>query len=399
MCRRRPWWQKQNLLVSVADRAARWGFRHAWPRLHARQCGENDLPLTVLPYSSNIDEAHKAIWTLPNFLPPFQVGFAPYGEGTKKGALVHLAVTHMLSDGYAIIPLLADLAHFVHVAETSDLQALSASAVLSSLPPVPNAFRQLEARIIRTLQDDQSLHDTVTCEAIGRTCFAARRNQTATELATIPPQVVTAVQQVAKKLAVSDDIMMLTALGTTLARFHGVRSTTVSMVVPQRDGIGESDMIGLFADMRHVTICTEGLSYLGVALHVHYIVKERLWRAPPVATQFDVPLINFEWTDFSRRHGFSQHIHTRQGGEQLSNPMKVAVDQPDVGTWRMRTAFDCTLYKDEDRERFFTLFRENLSTLLTDPMSPVWPVGDTSLAKVGVAEGSEKAERTPAQSA
>lgn len=353
MWRRRPWWTRRNLLIRAADGAVCWGFRNAWPRIRAAPCSSGVLPLTVLPYSSNIDEATKALWNLPNFKPPFQAGFAPFGTGTKEGALVSLTVTHMLSDGYSIIPLLADLAHFVNAAESCSPENLSLTSVLSSLPQVPSAFDPLEARLIRTLQDDHSLHDGVTYESIGRT----HRANVATELATIPAHIVTAVQQMAQVLAVSDEIMMLTALGTTLARFHNVTTQTVAMVVPQRDGPSESDMIGLFADIRHFIIRTESLSYAGVAMHLHYIVKERLWRVPPVATQFDVPFINFEWTDLTRRHGFVQHVHSRQGPEQLSNPMKVAVDQPDTGTWRMRTAFDCSLYKDADREQFFTLFR------------------------------------------
>ncbi len=39
---------------------------------------------------------------------------------------------------------------------------------------------------------------------------------------------------------------------------------------PQHDGAAESDMIGLFADIRHFNACTEGLNYLGVVLRLQH---------------------------------------------------------------------------------------------------------------------------------
>ena len=47
------------------------------------------------------------------------------------------------------------------------------------------------------------------------------------------------------------------------------------MIAPQRDGPGQGDLVGLFADIRMVSIRTEGLSYMGAALRLHHIVKER----------------------------------------------------------------------------------------------------------------------------
>lgn len=78
------------------------------------------------------------------------------------------------------------------------------------------------------------------------------------------------------------------------------------MVVPQRDLPGESDMVGLVADMRVLEVRTGGLSYLGTLMQVAHVVRERLWHPPPPMAMAEFPFVNFEWTDFESRHGFCQ---------------------------------------------------------------------------------------------
>jgi hypothetical protein len=360
------------------EQAACWAFKSCWPRVHQLQAPPSleTLPLQVKQRTGSFDEAKQQLWSIPRFVPPFQVALAQYGPqdgedvaetNPSEGALVHIAVTHMFSDGYSIIPILGELAHLVAAAE-------STSAVpLPPLPPLPDAFSSLERRLLRTIDGDHSMHDAMTYEAIGRTKCAFSREVT-TIIATLEPDLVSRIKMAGQSLAVADDIAMLSLLGATLARWRSQGNTTLSMIVPQRDGPSESDLIGLFADIRFIDIYTSGLSYAGVALWIQHIVKERLWRSPPVGTQFANPLINFEWTDFDSRQGFSQVPQPRQGEEHgVCNPLKLAVDQPDRFTWRLRAAFDTKLYEHEDRERFFTIFKECLRAMLHDPLAPIWP--------------------------
>merc|ERR1739845_198347 len=97
-----------------------------------------------------------------------------------------------------------------------------------------------------------------------------------TIFATLPTNVVTAIRQAAHKLAVPEDIAILTIISVALAWFENKKTEPIAMVVPQRDGPGESDMVGLFADIRHLNVCTDGLSFAGVALRLDHIVRERL---------------------------------------------------------------------------------------------------------------------------
>jgi len=281
--------------------------------------------------------------------------------------LIQLIVTHMLSDGYTIVPLVADLAQLVARAEARFANPVMLSA---ALPPLPNALEAVQKRIVRTIYGDNSFGDLITHDQLRRESWG---RDVCTHLATLPSDIVGTIRRVARCLAISDDIVMLSALGATLARYQNQQTIVMSMVAPQRDGPGESDMVGLFADIRIVTVRTGGLSYAGTALQVQHIVKERLWSSPPIVSQCDLPFVNFEWTDFESHHGIRQLVHQREGHEQLSNPMKVAVDQPDPSTWRMRCAFDGHCHKTEDQDRFFVLFEATLNALANDPLTLIWP--------------------------
>merc|ERR1712048_1248487 len=177
----------------------------------------------------------------------------------------------------------------------------------------------------------------------------------------------------ASSFAVPDDIAMLAVIGVTLAWFENRFQETIAMIVPQRDGPGESDMVGLFSDLRHLDVCTEGLSLAGVALRLHHVVKERLWRVPQLKTQFDLTMVNFEWTDFEEKSGFSQHIQFHEMGEKSFHPLRIAVDQPEHDVWRMRIVFQEGRFTEEQRRHFLVLFERSLRQLRDSPLELVWP--------------------------
>lgn len=331
-----------------------------------------------------MEDAEFGVWRAGSaFTPPFQVTLAPFGQGQDEGALLHMAVTHMLSDGYSVVPLLNDLAHLVTQAEREAQSAelgSSAPAPESAavLPPLPSMLATIEPRLMKTINgadncsgvDDAPLvGGGITHEPVGQKWGP----DAFTVIATVEPAVVAAIRQAAHRLAVPEDIAMLTILGITLAWFEGNKLEPIAMIVPQRDGPAENDMVGLFADIRHLTVHTEGMNFAGVAMHLHRIVKERLWCAPGIATQFDLALVNFEWTDFDEAHGFAQHVNLYDGNENARHPLKVAVEQPDRDTWRMRVAFHCRKFDDEQRNLFFEMFERSLHTLLEDPLKLVWP--------------------------
>jgi len=346
--------------ASVAQHVVCWSFKRAWPRIRAGSFGTSCL--WVAPCSASEGEARRALWKAPSFVPPFQVSLARFGEGEDEGALVNITVTHMLSDGYTIVPLLADLAHLVQHEE--------GGGVLPLPPPVPSALAALERRIFRTIESNDRSGDAVTHEPIRG--LATWSREPSTTLVSLPAEVVQAIKGAARSLAISDDIVMLTAVGVALAQWKCQGAVPVAMIAPQRDGPGESDMVGLFADIRCFLVLTEGLSFAGAALRLHHIVNERLWRSPPAATQFNMPLVNFEWTDFEVRNGFRQLVRLREGQEQLSHDLKVAVDQPDRHSWRMRVSFDWKLYGQEDQDRFISLFQTSLFALMERPLVPIW---------------------------
>lgn len=352
--------QRANSLLS---RATAWSFQHAWPRVRVGACPrDSTVPLQVLSPSETMEEAEWRVWPRGQaFRPPFQVILAPFGKTADEGAFIYLAVTHMLSDGYSLIPLLDDLAHLVAMQETA------AVAPMSPLPQLPHMLSRLEGRLLQTILNSSQ---GITRDPVG---MGRRWHDPVCTFATLPEGVVSSVRLAAKRLSIPDDIAMLTILGVTLSWLAGRKLEPLAMIVPQRDGTGENDMVGLFADIRHLNVCTEGLSLAGVALRMHHTVEQRQWFEPGLATQCDVTLVNFEWTDFEERHGFVQKVSLTENNESSFYPLRVALDQPDRTSWRMRVMFDRELYDEAARELFFTHFETSLQCFLHDPLRMVWP--------------------------
>jgi len=371
-------------LFWLGTRLARWAFKRTWPRV---SCSSSKAVkpgvVTVWDMSTSFEEAEMKCWRpAAEFVPPFRAMLAPFKqEGGEEGVLIHLTVTHMLSDGYCIVPLLDDLANLIAQESPSPLSSGGASpgggggALHRALPPVPSMFEVMDRRIMQTIDgvdDGERLYPRITPHALSGKVWVDANML----MVTIPADVVRMIRQSASILAVPDDIVMLTLLGVTLTWFFRKSTETVAMIVPQRDGPGENDMVGLFSDVRNVSICTEGLSFAGVALRLHHIVKERLWTVPDLRTQFELTLLNFEWTDFQEKHGFRQHVSTFERAESSSiHPLRVAVDQPSVEVWRLRVAFEENRYCENHRELFFQLFHQSLCMLRDHPLELVWPAG------------------------
>eukprot|EP00930_Biecheleria_cincta_P039361 TRINITY_DN27064_c0_g1_i1.p1 TRINITY_DN27064_c0_g1~~TRINITY_DN27064_c0_g1_i1.p1 ORF type:complete len:1328 (+),score=219.18 TRINITY_DN27064_c0_g1_i1:54-4037(+) len=344
--------------------AVAWSLKEAWPRLRATS-PDVDRVMTELEMQSTRDRAEACVRSARNarpFKPPFELIFAPY-EG---GLVLQICVTHMLADGFCIVPLMTDLASLVAAAE----QGNNSSKVSAQLPSLQNPLQVLFSRIERTINADTSLADTITPQRLDE----PPGSQDAISLRAVMPQLlVEDVRRTAALLAVTDEVVMLAALGVTMAKLDQKVTVSIQMVVPQRDGPGASDMVAMFSDYRCLDIPTEGLSYAGVALSLYHMVKERLWRAPLPTGQSELPFVNFEWTDFEERHGFSQIVDAGRSDTSVQTPMKLVVDQPDSQSWRVAATFKTSLYKEDARKRFFPLLDEALLNLIEDPLKLVWP--------------------------
>merc|ERR1711935_427993 len=94
--------------------------------------------------------------------------------------------------------------------------------------------------------------------------------------------------------------------------------------------------------------------------------------APGICTQWDFPCINFQWTDFSERHGFAQRVSIG-GGLASMHPIYITVDQPDSQEWRLCAVFEKHRFGPRQRDRFFEYFETALRALLERPLDLVWP--------------------------
>jgi len=221
---------------------------------------------------------------------------------------------------------------------------------------------------------DAAPHTTITMDPVfrpwGQTSF--------TEYGFIGQDVVQEIRRTARTLGVPEDVVILAIIGVALAWFEGNKTEPIAMIVPQRDGPSENEMVGLFADIRHLSVITGGLSFAGVAAQLHHVVKERLWWAPGLTNQCDLPMVNFEWTDFEENNGFVQHVRLMEGNGGTRHSMQVAVEQPSKDEWRMRVAFNVARVSTEaQRNEFFDCFHRSLAGFVWCPLDLVWPEEST----------------------
>jgi len=352
----------RRLLSVFADHLDR-----AWPRVRFEPAEVNNV-LTIHPPCKSKDAAlehiasatHPQVWT---FVPPFQAMLVPYGSsnGLTDGAVLLLVVSHMISDGASVVPLMADLATLL-----SNAEGHATGALLRPLPPVDSALKVLRSRISRTAQGDHSLSDAVTPTQLDHSSSA---DTILHQCWDFNPELVRILKQAALRLAVPDEILLLTAIGVSIAKLHDKAMQTIQMVIPGRDGPQDSDLVGLFAEYRRLEIRTEGLSYLGAALSLHYIVKERLWRQPPSVGQSKAPFVNFEWTDFEERQGLSQIPEPRRKDFNVHSPMNVVVTSPTRDSWRLLLACRGDRYTGDDQLRMKGYLQEALRCLIEDPLA------------------------------
>merc|ERR1712032_60779 len=112
----------------------------------------------------------------------------------------------------------------------------------------------------------------------------------------------------------------------------------------------------------------------GVAVQLHHVVKERLWWAPGLTNQNDLPMGNFEWTDFEENNKFVQHVSLVEGKAFTRHSMQVAVEQSCKDEWRMRVAFNLAKFdKEAQRNQFFEFFDRSLAGFIRRPLDLVWP--------------------------
>jgi len=357
--------------VSVCRRAMNlfaWAVDSAWPRLRFNRA-EVGKALTILPRCATPEAAQEAAAAgnkVP-WAPPFQAIAAPYGEhgseDQNQGVMMVVKISHMLSDGFCIVPLMSDLAMLL-----VNLDAQAQGQIPRPLPALDSALSVLRQRISRTVQGDHSGSDAVSPQVLDASSGAKVVHA---QFLDLPPKLVMIIKQAALKLAVPDEILLLTAIGVSIAKMHSKETQTLQMVIPGRDGPCESDLVALFAEYRRLEVRTAGLSYAGVALSLHYLVKERRWRQPPSVKQSEAPFVNFEWTDFEERHGVSQIAEARHKDTNVHSPLHVVALSPSRDRWRLLTSMRGDRYTEPDLRRIADFIEDALRCLIEEPLTLV----------------------------
>ena len=125
-------WGRWRMVASTKlNQLVRWALRACWPKVLVENFDDSyQVPLRVVRRTASLYEARNEVGKYSSnnyFKPPFQVTLAQYGgdiagdagENSDCGALVHIQISYMISDGYCSVPLLNDLAQLVAAAEGS----------------------------------------------------------------------------------------------------------------------------------------------------------------------------------------------------------------------------------------------------------------------------------------
>jgi len=334
---------------------ATWALQSAWPKVKAREPKVDDAVFHVLPPSESFERADALITQKKEFIPPFQLRVAPYPDGV----IVQMHVTHMFSDGFCIVPLQQDFAQLVQNRESEERVPL---------PTLESSFDILQPRLFRTIAGDSTVTDAVTPQALDKGGWS---NDVRSEFLQLDPPVVRQVKMGATKLSVSHEILLLSAVGISIAKLHNQAAQTLHVLAPQRDDPYAPDVIGLFVDHRRLEVPVAGLHYAGVALALNNVVKKRQWRQPPVVGQSTAPFVNFMWTDFEEPYGFKPIVAQKPKDNSTAAPIQLAIVQPDRECWRICCTFKAETYSEEQVERFYRYLAEALRCLIEAPLTAV----------------------------
>lgn len=341
------------------DAALRWSLWNCWPRV-ARH-GPCEVPLLVLERAATLGEARQTLQRRRSRLlvTSLEAALVPFGEpGTpQEGCLLELMVSHMYADQFSVAPLLRDLAHFVKTGEGAGLDE-------RPLPPLGDALVLLEGRITRAIAGTPGIvRWPLEDQAAGFRVSAS-----------LPADAVAAIRWAAEHLSLPVDILLLAGISIAAAWLDGVRNVSWVVVAQERDGPGEEELVGCFAGGRLLTICTEGLDFVGVALRLHHVIQERLWSQPGPMTLPDSAVVNFVWRDFDEWHGFKPHALSpeERSTPEMSPRLLVLVDEPCQNEWHVLAAFCQARYSEEQCACYLDLFEKCLGSMILAPLAPVW---------------------------
>lgn len=302
------------------------------------------------------------------------VAFRMPGEG-EESEMSFLAVhaMHSLVDGQSYEPIVGDL-----------LALYDASV---KLPAAGSGLAALQRRLHHSL-DIVSPAAIPQMSSLRGTLFSSQGKGYG-HLLGIRRGAVQALKLTGRGFGVPFDVMLLGLTAVAIARVNAEDAVHFTLYAPMRDEAGEAEMIGLFADWRHISVRADldTATVLGVVLDLEQAIRLRRWSVFNAFCKPEVRMVNFQPLDTTRlgsRAGFVQvgeelwRIGENLKQETRSNDLNwvpqrfsLTIEKQDSDTWWLLLSVTSQDHPPAWMRRFVHAFTDAFWAILRHPQQRV----------------------------
>jgi len=168
-------------------------------------------------------------------------------------------------------------------------------------------------------------------------------------------------------IGVPSDHLLLAAIIVAFIVTTGLQEANLTLIVPMRDGYGESDVVANLATTRHLTLRVQGRSFLGIAMDVSTRLRRREWGfSDPLTDSGDRLLVNIR--GIPRLKGartINEPVDTKRSTTRyVRNLMEMFVDQETDSRWTISMG----IRNDLSGKVFASALRHALKSFASDPL-------------------------------
>lgn len=286
-------------------------------------------------------------------------------------AYLSIAVNHAVCDGATIVALYADLMALHRAAlacrskKGRPATDLDPEEVLeaASLPNLPNGMAVQQQRLQRGLRGEGQ--DAID---FAHGVYTPRRGGY-DHYIRLMPGAIRVLEAGAAVLGVPADHLLIVALAVAYGRVaEQHKKVKISLIVPNRDAVGEGHLVGNMATTRHLELWVAGRSLLQVALDLSQKLRRRDWGLCDVIED-DGNCVFVNLRAISRLDGGSPEIEKidtyRAGTRSCRNAVEMFADQETADQWTLAMG----LREDVDGASFAEALKRALWGVATDPLS------------------------------
>ncbi|KAF4730051.1 hypothetical protein FOZ62_010407 [Perkinsus olseni] len=226
---------------SILGRLLSWCVCELWPKIAVRpDCGGGP---EVIECTYDVSEATDVVrctdrlWREYPFKPPFQVFLLRPAEGDGVNYL-YIKTTHLLSDGYCVLPLVMDFERFIDDPEANPVEL--------------NPYCILQKRLKDTIEMRPDVACGYNFEQQMERWQSWERGTIKRRTLWLEKETVEALTVAGQEMAVSIEVMVLAVVLLSLSRFQRWSWVSLNLMQTLRDEVEyhTQDMVAFFSDYR-----------------------------------------------------------------------------------------------------------------------------------------------------